>query len=220
MRIGIIGSGNIGGTCARLFTEVGHEVILSHSGPPETLGAEVAALGPHARAGTVEEAASAGEMVLLAIPWRVRDALPRSQLRGKIVIDAMNPYAPDGSVYDLRDSTSSEEVAKTIPGARLVKAFNTLFAKDLASLGRRDLPLAQRTVLFMAGDDEEAKRAVAELVREIGFAAVDTGLLHEGGRLQQPGSPVYARRLRASEVPEALGMEEKGAPAGAGAHLP
>jgi 8-hydroxy-5-deazaflavin:NADPH oxidoreductase len=214
MRIGIIGSGNIGGTCARLFTEAGHEVVLSHSGSPETLGSQVAELGPRARAGTAEEAASSGEVVLVAIPWRARDALPGSRLRGKIVIDATNPYAPDGSVYDLGDSTSSEEVAKKVPGARLVKAFNTLFAKDLASLGRRDLPLAERTVLFVAGDDEEAKRVVAELVRDAGFAAVDTGLLHEGGRLQQPGSPVYARRLHAADVAAALGMEAGAEPAG------
>ena len=207
MRIGIIGSGNIGGTCVRLFTEAGHEVMVSHSGPPETLREQVAKLGPRARAGTVEEAASFGEVVLLAIPWRERTELPASRLRGKVAIDAMNPYAPDYSVYDLGDSTSSEEVTKALPGARLVKAFNTLFAKDLASRGRKDLPLAERTVLFMSGDDEDAKRVVAELIREIGFAAVDMGLLREGGRMQQPGSPIYTRPLRAAEVPAALGIE-------------
>jgi 8-hydroxy-5-deazaflavin:NADPH oxidoreductase len=208
MRIGILGSGNIGGTCARLFAEAGHEVMLSHSGAPEALRGQVAQLGPRARAGTADEAASFGEVALLAIPWRERASLPASGLRGKIAIDAMNPYAPDMTVYDLGRSTSSEEVAKAIPGARLVKAFNTLFAKDLASLGHKDLPLPERTVIFMAGDDEDAKRAVAELIREIGFAAVDTGLLREGGRLLQPGSPIYTRPLRAAEVPAALGMEE------------
>lgn len=218
MQIGILGSGNIGGTCARLFVDAGHDVMVSHSGPPETLRDEVAKLGPHARAGTVEEAARFGEVVVLAIPWRERASLPASALRGKIAIDAMNPYAPDMSVYDLGDSTSSEEVAKAVPGARLVKAFNTLFAKDLASRGRRDMPLPERTVLFMAGDDEDAKRAVAGLIREIGFAAVDTGLLRDGGRLQQPGSPIYTRPLRAVEVPAALGMDDAGAPSSRGQH--
>ena len=213
MRIGIIGSGKIGGTCAKLFTDAGHEVLLSHSGPPETLREQVKKLGPHARAGTVDEAASFGDVVLLAIPWGERAALPAARLRGKIAIDAMNPYAPDHSVYDLGDSTSSEEVAKAIPGARPVKAFNTLFAKDLASRGRKDLPLPERTVLFMSGDDEDAKRVVAEVIRDIGFAAVDMGLLHEGGRLQQPGSPIYARPLRASEVLAALGVERGATPA-------
>lgn len=207
MRIGIIGSGNIGGTCARLFTDAGHEVMLSHSGPPEALRGEIARLGARAHGGTVEEAARYGEVVLLAIPWRERASLPASALRGKIAIDAMNPYAPDRSVYDLGDSTSSEEVAKAIPGARLVKAFNTLFAKDLGSRGRRDLSLPERTVLFMAGDDEDAKGVVAGLIRDIGFAAVDMGLLREGGRMQQPGSPIYTRPLRAAEVPAALGIE-------------
>ncbi len=215
MRIGIIGSGNIGGTCAKLFTGAGHEVALSHSGPPEELRPQIDRLGPRARAATVDEAASFGEVVLLALPWRERASLPAARLRGKIAIDATNPYAPDMSVYDLGDSTSSEEVAQAIPGARIVKAFNTLFAKDLASRGRTDLPLRERTVIFLAGDDEEAKRVVADLIGDVGFAAVDTGLLREGGRLQQPGSPIYARALRAADVPEALGMEETGADLGA-----
>jgi len=208
MRIGIIGSGNIGGTAARLFAEAGHEVVLSHSGAPETLRDEVANLGPNARAGTVEEAARFGDVVLLALPWRNRASLPARALDGKIVIDATNPYTPDLKVYDLGDSTSSEEVLKVVPRSRLVKAFNTLFAKDLASRGRRDLPLQDRTVLVMSGDDEEAKQAVAGLIRDIGFAAVDLGELREGGKLQQPGSPIYAKTLRAADVPAALGIED------------
>lgn len=213
MQIGIIGSGNIGGTAARLFAEAGHDVALSHSGPPETLREVVAKLGPNVRAATVEDAVKFGEVVLLALPWRCRDSLPQrgfDGFDGKVVIDATNPYRPDMKVYDLGDSTSSEEVLKVIPRSRLVKAFNTLYARDLATRGRKDLPLAQRTVLLMAGDDEDAKDLVASLIRDIGFAAVDMGELHEGGKLQQPGSPVYARPMRAAEVAAALGAEGEG----------
>ena len=164
MRIGIIGSGNIGGTAARLFVNAGHEVALSHARRPEALRDQVAALGPRARATTIEDAADFGQVVLLAIPWRSRDDLRAARLRGKIVVDAMNPFRRDSSLYDLGDSTSSEEVAKALPGARLVKAFNHLRAKDLATHGEVRTPVEDRTALFVAGDDEEAKRVDAGLV--------------------------------------------------------
>ncbi len=204
MRIGIIGSGNIGGTAAKLFTKAGHEVALSHAGGPDSLGDQVAALGPHARATTVDEAAELGEVVLLAIPWRDRTDLPADRLRGKIVVDAMNPYRPDFNVYDLGDSTASEEVAKALPGARLVKAFNTIGARDLASRGQRDRPVEERTALLIAGDDADAKRIVARLIEEIGFAPVDTGSLRDGGRIQQPGSPLYGRVVSGTDAQAAL----------------
>jgi predicted dinucleotide-binding enzyme len=204
MRIGIIGSGNIGGTAAKLFAATTHEVAVSHSKPAETLRDLVAQLGPNARATTVGDAASSADVVLLAIPWRNRDALPAEPLRGKIVIDAMNPYAPDFSVYDLGDSTSSEMVAEVLPGARLVKAFNTMQARDLAARGRKDLPVEERPALFLASDDTEAKVVVARLVEEIGFAPVDTGSLREGGKLQQPGSPIYGRLMTGREARDVL----------------
>jgi predicted dinucleotide-binding enzyme len=200
MRIGIIGSGHIGGTAARLFARARHAVAVSHSRPVETLGELVAQLGPNARATTVEDAASWAEVVLLAIPWRSREAVPAAPLKGKIVIDAMNPYAPDFSVYDLGDSTSSEMVADVLPGARVVKAFNTMHAEDLATRGRSDLPVEERPALFLASDDTEAKAVVARLVEEIGFAAVDTGSLREGGTLQQPGSPIYGQLMTGREA--------------------
>lgn len=220
MRIGIIGSGHIGGTAAKLFVEAGHEVALSHAHGPESLRDQVEALGPRARATTVEEAAEFGDVVLLAIPWRDRAQLPARLLRDKVVIDAMNPYRPDLSLYDLGDSTSSEEVEKALPGARLVKAFNHLYAKDLASRAARDRPLDQRTVLFVAGDDEDAKRAVAELVNDIGYAAVDTGWLREGGQLQQAGGPLYTRVLTGAEVRGLLEGERAGAGGSPGSPTP
>jgi predicted dinucleotide-binding enzyme len=205
MRIGILGSGQIGGTAAKLFARAGHEVALSRSGPPDTLREQVAELGADARATTIRDAAAFGEVVLLAIPWRSRADLPAEELRGKIVIDAMNHYRPDMGLYDLAGSTSSEEVAKVLPGARLVKAMNTLPANDLLNRGRPGAPMHERVVMPIAGDDSEAKAVVAHLMAEIGFAPLDTGLLRTGGVFQQPGGgPLAGKALTLLEAEAAL----------------
>jgi predicted dinucleotide-binding enzyme len=214
MRIGIIGSGHIGGAAARLFVAAGHEVALAHASGPESLRDQVEALGARARAVTVEQAAEFGQVVLLAIPWRSRGDLPADRLRGKVVVDAMNPYRPDFALYDLGDSTSSEEVAKALPGARLVKALNHLFANDLASRGRTDGPVQERTALFLAGDDQEAKQIVARLAEDIGFAPVDSGSLRDGGRLQQAGGPLYTRVMTGADAEAVLHRYEAGSGAG------
>src|SRR5205814_3051620 len=152
MKIGIVGSGNIGGTAARLFVDAGHEVAIANSRGPETLADLVAALGDRARAATPEQAVEFGEAVLLAIPWRLREQLPDAQLfEGKVTIDAMNPYGEDFQVIDLEPSSSSEEVEKQLKGARLVKALNHLRSNDLGSGGRPGGG-DERPVLFMAGD--------------------------------------------------------------------
>jgi len=205
MRIGILGAGNIGATAARLFVDAGHEVAVSNSRGPESLKDLVRELGPRAHAMTIDDAARFGEVVLLAVPWRTPEALPHPEvLRGKIVIDAMNPYRADGGFYDLGGSTSSEEVLKRIPGARLVKAFNTIYYVHLANRGRKDLPADERHTIYVAGDDAEAKKLVARLIEEIGFAAVDTGSLREGGRMQQPDSPIYNKTYNGREAREFL----------------
>jgi predicted dinucleotide-binding enzyme len=143
---------------------------------------------------TVESAAQFGEVVLLATPWRTPEALPSPNLlAGKIVIDAMNHYTSAGAVQDLGNSTSSEEVAKRLPGARIVKAFNTMYFETLRTGGKTEQK--DRLVLFVAGDDAEAKAVVSKLIEDIGFAPVDTGSLHDGGRLQQPGSPIYNKPM-------------------------
>ena len=138
------------------------------------------------------------------MPWRLREQLPDAQLfEGKITIDAMNPYGEDFQVIDLEPSSSSEEVEKQLKGARLVKALNHLRSNDLGSAGRPGEG-DERPVLFMAGDDEEAKQVVGRLIDDIGFAAVDTGDLVTGGRLQQPGSKLYIQLITEAEAPEAL----------------
>jgi 8-hydroxy-5-deazaflavin:NADPH oxidoreductase len=110
------------------------------------------------------------------------------------------PYAPGGGVADLGDSTSSEETQKRLPGARLVKAFNTIWHEHLGTRGRTDLPLDERHGVFVAGDDAEARATVSWLIEEIGFAPVETGGLRDGGLRQQPGALLYNRILTGAEA--------------------
>jgi predicted dinucleotide-binding enzyme len=204
MKIGMIGSGNIGGTLTRLFTAAGHDVMVSNSRGPESLQELVREAGERAQAGTVEEAARFGEAIVLATPWRSPEALPAAQLvEGKIVVDAMNPYSPDGGLFDLGDSSSSEETAKRLPGARLVKAFNTIWVKHLAENGRTDVPAGERHAIPVAGDDAEAKQTVSRLIEDIGFGAVDNGSLRDG-RNQEPNTAIYNKVLTANAMREIL----------------
>lgn len=201
MKIGIIGAGRIGATAARLFVEAGHEVAISNSRGPRSLRALVSQIDSKVHAMTVADAARFGELVLLAIPWHLEEAMPPAEfLRGKIVIDAMNPYRPEGGFFDLGESTSSEIVLQRIPGARLVKAFNTIYYEHLAQRGRKDLPVEERHAIYVASDDKQAKKTVSDLIEQIGFAPVDTGSLREGGRLQQPESLIYNQTFTAREA--------------------
>ena len=204
MRIGILGSGRIGGTSARLFAQAGHDVRIANSRGPESLRDLVGELGPRVEAVTPEEAVRFGEVVLVAIPWQARDSLREyGPYDGKIMVDAMNPYGPNG-VEDLGDETSSEITASLTPGARLVKALNAMNSGRLGGEGRPQAPEDERLAVPVAGDDAEAKEVVAELVRGVGFAPVDTGSLREGGRRQQPGSPIYNVPLTPAEARAAV----------------
>ena len=192
MKIGIIGSGKIGGTVAKLFLNAGHEIAVSNARGPQSLQLFVESLGPVAKVMTVEDSIAFGDVILLAIPWRKREelrSLPSELFKNKIVIDATNPYSENFEVIDLENRTSSEEVAKQVPSIHVVKAFNTMYFETLRDGGR---PSGEdRLVLFIAGDDIHAKAEVSKLIEDIGFIAVDTGSLREGGRKQQPGSPLY-----------------------------
>ena len=215
MKIGIIGSGNIGAGAARLFVRAGHEVVLSNSRGGQGLEALLAELGGNATATTIEEAARLGEVVLVAIPFGTIRTLPAHAFDGKVVIDAGNYYPQrDGKFAELDSdkTTSSELMAAHLKGARLVKGFNTIWSEHLATQGDTSRPLELRRALFIAGDDPEAIAIVARLIEEIGFAAVDTGSLHEGGRSQQPGTAVYNKELTGGEAGallSALRIKEK-----------
>src|ERR1044071_4049925 len=202
MKIGVIGSGNIGATAARLFARAGHEVAVSNSRGGAGLESLVAELGNKAHATNTEEAARFGEVVLVAVPFGKYGALPPAAFEGKVVIDANNYYpGRDGQFarLDGGETTSSELLAGHLKGARVVKGFNTIWFEHLKQQGDTGLPLEERRAIFIAGDDEEAKRTVARLIEEIGFAAVDTGRLGEGGRRQQVGGGGHNQEVSARE---------------------
>jgi len=203
MKIGIIGAGHIGSNAAKLFTEAGHEVAIANSRGAETLADLVAELGEKARAVDVAEAASFGDVVFVSIPFGKYAELPSDSFEGKIVIDSNNYYPQrDGNFAELDEekTTSSELLGNHLKGARIVKGFNTIWFEHLKSQGNKSLPPADRRVIFIAGDDSGAKETVAKLIEEIGFAAVDTGFLHEGGKSQQPGTPIYNNDLTGREA--------------------
>jgi 8-hydroxy-5-deazaflavin:NADPH oxidoreductase len=185
--LGLIGSGNIGSTVAKLAVDAGISVVLSNSRGPETLADLVAELGPLARAGTAEEAAAAGDIVVVTIPLKAYRQVPVEPLRGKVVIDTDNYYPQrDGSIAELDDesTTTSELLQAHLPDSHVVKAFNNIFFKFLATLGRPS-GSPERSVLAIAGDDADAKRRVTELLDQLGYDAYDAGPLAEGWRFQR-----------------------------------
>ena len=190
--VGFIGSGMIGGTVARLSVAAGHHVVLSNSRGPETLAELVAELGPLAAAGTAEQAAEAGDIVVVSIPVKAFGDVPVKPLAGKPVLDTGNYYPRrDGQIaeLDIGALTSSGLLQRDLPESHVVKVFNNIFFKHLQSLARPD-GAADRTALPIAGDDEAAKAAVTAFLDSIGYDAVDAGSLAESWR-QDSGSPAY-----------------------------
>jgi len=205
MEIGILGSGNIGANAARVFARAGHHVRITNSRGPESLGSLVAEIGNNVEAMSAQEAVDASDVFLIAVPWTKREEA-LGEIEGwdeKIVIDAMNPYTEDFEIEDLGSKTSTEFIRALVPGARVVKAFNTIYYKRLATEGKpKGTP--GRLAIPVASDDPAAKRVVMDLIEEIGFDAVDNGGLVEGGRKQQPGSPIYNQPLGAKEMRDEL----------------
>jgi 8-hydroxy-5-deazaflavin:NADPH oxidoreductase len=190
--VGFIGSGNIGGTVARLSVAAGYAVVLSNSRGPDTLAELAAALGPLARAGTGEQAAAEADLVVVSIPLRAYRDLPAAPLAGKPVIDTCNYYPQrDGQIAELDDRsvTSSELVQKHLADAHVVKAFNNIFYRHLESLAR-PAGAADRSFLPFAADDAQAKAQFSVFLDAIGYGGVDAGPLAQSWR-QEPGTPVY-----------------------------
>ncbi len=186
--VGIIGAGRLGQAMARTALRAGRRVVIANSRGPESLASVVSELGDGASAGTADEVASAG-IVVLAVPWdRVRDAVKGRAWNGQVVIDATNDWGAD----DLHGSTSSELVADLVAGARVVKAANTLGADDLASDPHE---AGGRRVIFLSGNDADAKSDVASLFQDAGFAAIDLGDLATGGAMQQIHHPLSGLNL-------------------------
>jgi predicted dinucleotide-binding enzyme len=199
MRIGVIGAGRIGGNAARLLARAGHEVLVSFSRDPQKLEALAAEIG--GRAGTPREAVAFGEVVMLSVSWTlVDDVLAQAgPLDGRIVIDTTNQFGRAGW-EDLGGRTAAEVNAARMPGARYTKAFNTLtagFQAQAAGRTGRD-----RVVMFLCGDDEEAKRVVAGLIEDAGFTPVDIGGVADAAPMEAPRRPgaVYGEELHEQEA--------------------
>ncbi|MFC4584811.1 NADPH-dependent F420 reductase [Sphaerisporangium corydalis] len=190
--LGLIGSGYIGGTLARLAVAAGLDVVLSNSRGPETLASLVEELGPRARAATPAEAGAAGDWVVVTVPLGVYLKVPVEPLAGKVVLDTNNYYPErDGKIPELDEgsATSSELLQRHLPDSKVVKAFNNIYYKHLLSLAR-PAGSPDRSALLIAGDDPEATASATALLDTLGFDAVNTGTLAESWRFQ-PGTPAY-----------------------------
>jgi predicted dinucleotide-binding enzyme len=190
--LGLIGSGHIGGTLARLAVGAGLDVVLSNSRGPQTLSDLAEELGPRARAGTPAQAAAAGDWVVVTIPLHAFGTVPREPLVGKTVIDTGNYYPHrDGTIPELeaQELTESELLQRHLPDSHVVKAFNNILYRHLADLPR-PVGAADRTALPIAGDDPDARKQATELLSLLGYDAVDMGPLAESWR-SQPGTAVY-----------------------------
>jgi predicted dinucleotide-binding enzyme len=186
--VGIIGAGRLGQAMARTARRAGRSVVIANSRGPESLGSVVSTLGEGVSAVTVDEAAAAG-IVVIAVPWdRVPEAVQGLDWNSQVVIDATNDWAAD----DLKGRTSSELVADLVAGARVVKAANTLGADVLGSDPQE---AGGRRVIFIAGDDTDAKADVVALFQDAGFAAIDLGDLATGGAMQQIHHPLAGVNL-------------------------
>lgn len=194
MKFGFIGAGMVAQTIARHLLPFGHEVLLSNSRGPDTLADVVGQLGQGASAGTPQQAAEQ-EVVVLSVEWaRVPEALASvTDWAGRTLIDATNRIDRDNprDLGDLSGPTSSEVVADRAAGAKVIKAFNSIPMKWIDDAS----PDKPRTVLFISGDDVDAKKMLSEVLEQLGFAAVDLGPLETGGRLQQVGGPLAGLNL-------------------------
>ncbi|HYX75469.1 MAG TPA: NADPH-dependent F420 reductase [Steroidobacteraceae bacterium] len=207
LKIGIIGTGHIGGTLATLWVAAGHEVLIS-SRHPQELQALAHSLGPRAQVGTPMEAARFGEVVLISVPY---GALPqvgrdlKNELAGKIVLDTGNPYPErDGPMaVEARRIGTGVASAEYLPGVRLVRAFNAINSGDLRSEAhRKGAPIA----IPLAGDDSEALQVAQQLVKDAGFAPVVVGSLAKA-REFDVGTPVYTRLMTEPQLRQALGLK-------------
>ena len=184
MRIGIIGSGNVGGTLGRRWAENGHEVLFGSRDPSsKKMQSLVEQVSGKAKAGTLSDAAAYGEVLVLATPWPATEQTLRDlgDVAGKIIFDCTNPLKPDLSLDLAGAGSGAEQVASWAEDARIVKVFNTTGYGNMADPGYD----GQKATMFFAGDDHVAKSKAARLAEEIGFEAVDAGPLSHA-RLLEP----------------------------------
>jgi len=193
MKIGIIGAGAVGTAFAKHVTAAGYEVVISNSRGGDTLKEKIKQIGGNIIAGSAQEAAEA-DVVFLAVRWEhVQQVLSTISLEGKILIDPTNSDLPEFVLTDSGGKTSSEVVSQWAKGAKLVKAFNTLYAEILAKTPQTN---GGNRVIFYSGNNDDAKDILSGILNRIGFAGVDLGSLNEGGKLQRfPGGPLPTLNL-------------------------
>ncbi len=207
LKIGIIGTGNIGGALAKHWAKAGHELVIS-SRHPEELQDLAKSLGPKVRAGTPREAAQFGEVILLSVPYKATPDIGRdlaSELKGKILLDTGNPYPfRDGAMAeDARKRGTGVTSKEFLPGVRLVRAFNAINAGNLARDANRK---PERLAIPLASDDAGALEVAQRLVRDAGFDPVVVGGLARA-REFDVGTKVYTRLLTAKQLREELGLK-------------
>ena len=206
LRIGVIGSGRIGGTIGGLWVKAGHPVMFS-SRHPESLKEMVAGLGSLAQAGAVDQAIAFGTVIFIAVPYGAMPQIGRDHaaaLKGKIVLDAGNANATrDGDIANEAERDGIGITSqKFMPGTRLVRAFNTMSYMTFAKEANRPSP---RLAIPIAGDDPEAVRVAAGLVRDAGFDPVVVGKLAAASRFQR-GAPGYGQAVTAAELKQKLSL--------------
>jgi predicted dinucleotide-binding enzyme len=206
LKIGVIGSGRIGGTMGEHWVKAGHEVLFS-SRHPDTLKPLAERLGPKARVGTPREAAAFGDVVFLAVPYAAIPDLGRdlaNELKGKIIVNASNPIPRrDGPMAEQAQQKGAGAAdAEFLPGARIARAFTSPGAGVFRSEAHR---AGDRIAVAVAGDDKEAVEVASRLVRDAGFEPVVVGPLSRAKDFE-PGTPVFGRAMTAREMKQALGL--------------
>ncbi len=209
MKIGVIGSGRIGGALGEFWVRAGHEVVFS-ARTIEEVNALVARLnlGPRARAGTPREAAEFGEVVLISVPYAALPQIGRDlaeELKGKVVLDTGNPYPQrDGDMaVEARAKGTGVASAEFLPGVRLVRAFNSVGDAQLRSQAGRS---GERVAIPLAADDAAAMKIAAQLVEDAGFEPVPVGPLSRA-REFDVNTPVYGFALTARQLRRGLGIK-------------
>jgi predicted dinucleotide-binding enzyme len=200
LRIGVIGTGNIGGALATHWARAGHELVISGL-DPEALRPLAARLGARVRVGSPREAAAFGEVILIAIPYSALPQVGRDfakEMAGKVVLETGNPYPNrDGAMAEeARRIGTGVASATYLPGVRLVRAFNAIAAANLRDLGNRP---GSRVAIPLAGDDAAALATASRLVRDAGFDPVVVGGLSEAKRFDV-GTSVYVKLLDAAQL--------------------
>jgi len=213
VRVGIIGAGRIGGNIAHFLSAAGHEVVVSFSRDPGSLDRLAAEIGPRASVGSPAAAASAGQVVVISVPWSLIDEVlgQAGPLTGKVIIDTCNQFGA-GAERIPAGQTAAQFNQARMPGARYTKSFNTLTAAFQRSAAARNGD--SRVVQWLCGDDTEAKTVVAGLITDAGFVPVDVGGTADASVMEAPRRPgaVYGEEYREREARAVVAAVRAGRP--------